>query len=122
MKSRNNKENAGKDLNGKKDEQPVNDGGIQANQNPDNVNPETSEGDVNPDNVNPETNGKDNGDAEASGAIKEYKKGSIVDRMLALYPQYERAYVSKKGFVFPENTPEWQRGDAILYENKYFTK
>lgn len=108
MKSRNNKENAGKDLNGKKDEQPVNDGGIQANQNPDNV--------------NPETNGKDNGDAETSGAIKEYKKGSIVDRMLALYPQYERAYVSKKGFVFPENTPEWQRGDAILYENKYFTK
>ena len=51
-----------------------------------------------------------------------YKEGSRVDQLLRLYPKYKRAYVSKKGFVYPEGTPEWQRGDAVLYENKYFTK
>lgn len=51
-----------------------------------------------------------------------YEEGSRVDQLLRLYPKYKRAYVSKKGFVYPEDTPEWQRGDAVLYENKYFTK
>ena len=62
---------------------------------------------------------KKTGKAEKTEA---YKEGSRVDQLLRLYPKYKRAYVSKKGFVYPEGTPEWQRGDAVLYENKYFTK
>ena len=64
-------------------------------------------------------------EAKKTGKSEEteaYKEGSRVDQLLRLYPKYKRAYVSKKGFVYPEGTPEWQRGDAVLYENKYFTK
>lgn len=59
---------------------------------------------------------------EEAQETETYKEGSRVDQLLRLYPKYKRAYVSKKGFVYPEGTPEWQRGDAVLYENKYFTK
>ena len=59
---------------------------------------------------------------EEAQKTESYKEGSRVDQLLRLYPKYKRAYVSKKGFVYPEGTPEWQRGDAVLYENKYFTK
>lgn len=59
---------------------------------------------------------------EEAQKTETYKEGSRVDQLLRLYPKYKRAYVSKKGFVYPEGTPEWQRGDAVLYENKYFTK
>ena len=60
--------------------------------------------------------------AGKSKKTEAYEEGSRVDQLLRLYPKYKRAYVSKKGFVYPEDTPEWQRGDAVLYENKYFTK
>ena len=66
-----------------------------------------------------EAEAKKTGKSEETEA---YKEGSRVDQLLRLYPKYKRAYVSKKGFVYPEGTPEWQRGDAVLYENKYFTK
>lgn len=66
-----------------------------------------------------EAEAKKTGKSEKTEA---YKEGSRVDQLLRLYPKYKRAYVSKKGFVYPEGTPEWQRGDAVLYENKYFTK
>ena len=59
---------------------------------------------------------------EEAQETETYKEGSRVDQLLRLYPKYKWAYVSKKGFVYPEGTPEWQRGDAVLYENKYFTK
>ena len=59
---------------------------------------------------------------EEAQETETYKEGSRVGQLLRLYPKYKRAYVSKKGFVYPEGTPEWQRGDAVLYENKYFTK
>jgi hypothetical protein len=66
-----------------------------------------------------EAEAKKTGKSEKTEA---YKEGSRVDQLLRLYPKYKRAYVSKKGFVYPEDTSEWQRGDAVLYENKYFTK
>ncbi len=46
----------------------------------------------------------------------------FIDEILQLNPQYERMYISSKGFVYPEGTPEYQRKNAVLYENKYFNK
>lgn len=43
-----------------------------------------------------------------------------VDAILKLYPHYEECYVDKLGFVYPKNTPEYQRKDAVLYKNKYY--
>ena len=43
---------------------------------------------------------------EEAQETEAYKEGSRVDQLLRLYPKYKRAYVSKKGFVYPEGTPE----------------
>lgn len=43
-----------------------------------------------------------------------------VDKILRLYPQYKECFVSKEGFVYPKNAPKYQRGNAVLYKNKYF--
>lgn len=45
-----------------------------------------------------------------------------VDAILKLYPQYEKVYIDSRGFVFTVDTPENQRNDAVLYNNKYYQK
>ena len=45
-----------------------------------------------------------------------------IDAILKLNPQYEKVYIDSHGFVFTVGTPENQRNDAVLYENKYFKK
>ena len=45
-----------------------------------------------------------------------------IDAILKLYPQYDKVYVTKEGFVHPGNAPEYQRKGAVLYANPYFNK
>ena len=45
---------------------------------------------------------------------------SIVDNALKRYPNYEKLYVTQRGFVFVEGTSEAIRKDATLYTNKYY--
>ena len=73
--------------------------------------------------------------SEIAQAIEQTTKADVADKkviaeaddvpenvlnLMCLYPQYERVYVSTKGFVYTENTPEAMRGDAILYVNKFY--
>lgn len=45
-----------------------------------------------------------------------------VDKVLKLYPQYQKLYVDGRGFTFTPETPKAMRGDAVLYENKYYNQ
>ena len=45
-----------------------------------------------------------------------------VERLMKLYPQYEKFWVTKKGFVHPEGVPEHLTKGATLYTNKYYNK
>ena len=42
-----------------------------------------------------------------------------VERLMRLYPQYKRLWITKNGFVHPEGVPKWMTKDARLYENKF---
>lgn len=46
---------------------------------------------------------------------------SLVEKLMKLYPQYDKLYISKNGFVYPEGASERLVKDATLYTNKYFT-
>ena len=68
---------------------------------------------------------KPEAEAEQKTNGKNVKKGEIneaVDAILKLYPQYEKLYITSKGFVHPANAPKYLTEDAVLYENKYFIK
>ena len=43
-----------------------------------------------------------------------------VERIMQLYPQYEKLYVTKEGFVHPEGSPKYLVAGATLYTNKYY--
>ncbi len=45
-----------------------------------------------------------------------------IEHLMKCYPQYENMYISPQGFVYPENAPEYQRKDAILYHNIHYQK
>ena len=45
-----------------------------------------------------------------------------VERLMKLYPQYKKFWVTKKGFVHPEGVPEHLTKGATLYTNKYYNK
>lgn len=57
---------------------------------------------------------------EGADTEKQEEIPASVDAILKLYPQYEECYVDKFGFVYPKNTPKYQRKDAVLYKNKYY--
>lgn len=40
--------------------------------------------------------------------------------LMKIYPQYQKFWVTSKGFVHPENAPAYLTKGATLYENKYF--
>ena len=39
--------------------------------------------------------------------------------LMRLYPQYKKLWISSRGFVYPEGTPEYLLKDAKLYTNVY---
>lgn len=68
---------------------------------------------------NEEDNGGE-GDEVGKNKAEQPVITDFVDEILQLHPQYKKLYVSSKGFVYPEGTPEYQRKNAVLYENKYY--
>lgn len=40
--------------------------------------------------------------------------------LMRLYPQYEKIWVTPKGFVHPEKAPKYLLEGAILYSNKFY--
>ena len=69
-----------------------------------------------------ENTSEDEEEAPKSAGKTKVEIPEFIDRILSMNPQYKRMYVSRKGFVYPEGTPEYQRKDAVLYENKYYNK
>lgn len=60
---------------------------------------------------------------EVQGSQQEKKNVEIppkVDKLLKLYPQYKKLWVTQNGFVHQEDAPEYLTHDAVLYENKYY--
>lgn len=43
-----------------------------------------------------------------------------VKRLMKLYPQYKKLWITKNGFVHPEGVPKWMVEGAKLYNNKYY--
>ena len=43
-----------------------------------------------------------------------------IDKIMKLYPQYERIYITKEGFVHPYGAPKYLIKGATLYTNKYY--
>ena len=43
-----------------------------------------------------------------------------VEKLMKLYPNLEKMWVTQQGFVHPENVPEYLRKGAKLYVNKYY--
>ena len=41
-------------------------------------------------------------------------------KLMQLYPQYEKIYVTPKGFVHPENAPSYLTDGATLYKNEFY--
>lgn len=52
--------------------------------------------------------------------IEEGKIPANVSELMRLNPQYEKIWVTPKGFVHPEGVPEYLLKGAKLYNNKYF--
>lgn len=42
--------------------------------------------------------------------------------LMRLYPQYEKIWITPRGFVHPEGTPEYLLKGAKLFKNKFFNK
>lgn len=42
--------------------------------------------------------------------------------LMRLYPQYEKIWITSKGFVHPDGTPSYLLKDAKLFKNKYYNK
>lgn len=40
--------------------------------------------------------------------------------LMRLYPQYEKIWITPKGFVHPEGTPDYLLKGAKLFKNKFF--
>lgn len=47
---------------------------------------------------------------------------ATVDHALKLHPDHKQLYVSKHGGTYTVDTPEFIRGNAVLYDNPYYTK
>ena len=58
--------------------------------------------------------------APENEGVKEENLPEYVTRLMRLYPQYEKLWISEQGFVHPEATPKYMRGDAMLYTNIFF--
>ena len=43
-----------------------------------------------------------------------------VENLMRLYPNLEKMWITREGFVHPENVPEYLRKGATLYINKYY--
>ena len=43
-----------------------------------------------------------------------------IEGIMKLYPQYERIYITKEGFVHPYGVPKHLTEGATLYTNKYY--
>lgn len=56
--------------------------------------------------------------AGEQGAESEEVSPQVLE-LMRLYPQYSKLWISKKGFVYPENTPEYMLTDATLYTNRF---
>ena len=68
---------------------------------------EPSEGEiVEPENVIPE---------DTEEEIPDYAK-----RVLAMFPEHQKLYVTRNGGAFPASTNPRLRGSAILYKNPYY--
>jgi thymidine kinase len=52
--------------------------------------------------------------------IQHSENPSLVDKLMRLYPQYKKIWVTPNGFVHPEGVPEYLTKGATLYENKYY--
>ena len=68
---------------------------------------------------------KPGAEAEQKSKDKAPKTGEItpeIDAILKLYPQYDKVYITPKGFVHPGNAPKYLTEGATLYVNKYFNK
>ncbi len=66
-------------------------------------------------------------DAETSGeqntSVEEDLTEKISPReeeLMRLYPQYEKIWITPKGFVHPEGVPQYLLKGAKLFKNKYF--
>lgn len=57
---------------------------------------------------------------ETTVAIEELPE--LAKKVLKLYPDMPKLYVSKTGGVFPVNTNPSSRGSAILYKNPFYQK
>lgn len=47
---------------------------------------------------------------------------SYVEEAMKSYPQYEKVWITPKGFVHPESSPKYLTDGAKLYTNKYYNK
>lgn len=45
-----------------------------------------------------------------------------VEKLMQLYPQYEKIWVTPYGSIHPYGVPDYLLKDAQLYENKYYSK
>lgn len=52
--------------------------------------------------------------------IQRPENPSLVDKLMRLYPQYKKIWITPNGFVHPEGVPEYLTKGATLYENKYY--
>ena len=50
----------------------------------------------------------------------EKEEPANVLELMRLYPQYEKIWVTPKGFVHPEKAPKYLLEGAILYSNKFY--
>lgn len=64
-------------------------------------------------------------EAEKTDISKDESTEKISPReaeLMRLYPQYEKIWITPKGFVHPEGTPEYLLKGAKLYKNKFYNK
>jgi hypothetical protein len=52
--------------------------------------------------------------------IERPQSSAMVDKLMRLYPQYKKIWITPNGFVHPEGVPDYLTKGATLYENKYY--
>lgn len=67
----------------------------------------------------PETGKADEAAAEEQAGAEIPDK---VRELMRLYPQYEKLWISSRGFVHPEGAAEYLLKDAALYANPFHNK
>lgn len=59
---------------------------------------------------------------ETEVKVEESAPSSFETELMRMYPQYERLWITSKGFVHPEGVPSSLVKDAKLYTNIFFNK